>query len=224
MDGVFVDTEPLVFPVFRKTFGHFSINLTDEYQYRFIGKPFSSNLADIRRDFGIDFDADKILQEFEQHYERIISEELCDLQAGVAELISYGTQRGLLFGLCTTSTRHHVNIVFDILSQQRGEKIAEWLDAIVCGDDVTHRKPHPEPYLAVIEQLGVQPQSCLVIEDTMTGMQAARAAGCRTVALRQPYNGHHDFSDADAVITKMNQAIQLLEGKQNALNGRHAPC
>ena len=211
MDGVFVDTEPLVFPVFRRTFASYNIELTDEYQYRFIGKPFSSNLADIRRDFGVDIDADDILPDFELFYEKIISERLQDVQRGVVELIEYGKQRGLCFGLCTTSSRHHVNIVFDILSQKRGEDMTRWLNAVICGDEVSRRKPHPAPYLAVIKQLGVQPSSCLVIEDTMTGLQAAKAAGCFAVALRQPYNGGHDFSTADFVINKMDEAIQLLE-------------
>ena len=53
MDGVFIDTETLVFDIFRRVFLSFNINLTNEYQYKFIGKPFSSNLDDIRQDFGI---------------------------------------------------------------------------------------------------------------------------------------------------------------------------
>ncbi len=211
MDGVFVDTEPLVFPVFRHTFASFDIELTDNYQHRFIGKPFSSNLADIRRDFGIEIDADKILPDFESYYEKIISEQLQDLQDGVDKLVAYGKQRGLFFGLCTTSSRHHVNIVFDVLSQKRGIDVSRWLDAVICGDEVTRRKPHPDPYLAVIKQLGVEPSRCLVIEDTMTGLQAAKTAGCFAVALRQSYNGEHDFSGADAIIDKIEQVIHLLK-------------
>ena len=213
MDGVFVNTEPLVFPVFRKTFAPFQIDLTDDYQYRFIGKPFSSNLADIRRDFCIEFDANYILKEFELYYENVISEELKDVQTGVAELVYKGKEKGLLFGLCTTSSRHHVEIVFDILEKCRKENVSQWLNAVVCGDEVKRRKPHPEPYLTTATKLNVASSDCLAIEDTMTGLQAAKKAGCFSVALQQPYNFHHDFSSADFVISSLNEVINLLAGK-----------
>jgi beta-phosphoglucomutase len=210
MDGVFVNTEPLVFPVFRNAFAPFQINLTDEYQYRFIGKPFSSNLADIRNDYNIEFDTAKLLHEFELFYENVISENLKDVQQGVEKIVYHGKEKGLLFGLCTTSTRNHVNIVFDILQKNRNENVSEWLDALVCGDEVQHRKPHPEPYITTAKKLNVPPTECIAIEDTMTGIEAAKEAGCFAIALQQPYNQHHDFSRADMLVDNLDHVIEIL--------------
>jgi len=58
-------------------------------------------------------------------------------------------------------------------------------DVIVAGDEVTLGKPHPEPYLTGVERLGVDPAYCVAIEDSVTGTQAATAAGLYVVAVPQ---------------------------------------
>lgn len=54
---------------------------------------------------------------------------------------------------------------------------------VVAGDDVTHGKPHPEPYLAASRQLGVDPHRCVAIEDSVTGVASAEAAGLVVLAI-----------------------------------------
>ena len=54
---------------------------------------------------------------------------------------------------------------------------------MVCADEVTHGKPHPEGYLAAAARLGVAPARCLVVEDAPAGLEAARAAGMRALAV-----------------------------------------
>jgi HAD superfamily hydrolase (TIGR01509 family) len=58
-------------------------------------------------------------------------------------------------------------------------------DVIVAGDEVTLGKPHPEPYLTGVARLGVDPAYCVAIEDSVTGTQAATAAGLYVVAVPQ---------------------------------------
>jgi HAD superfamily hydrolase (TIGR01509 family) len=58
-------------------------------------------------------------------------------------------------------------------------------DVIVAGDEVTHGKPHPEPYLTAARSLGVDPTHCVVIEDSRTGTEAGTAAGAYVVAVPQ---------------------------------------
>ena len=53
----------------------------------------------------------------------------------------------------------------------------------VCGEDVQRGKPDPEPYLLAAALLGVPPAGCVVLEDSPTGIAAARAAGCPVIAV-----------------------------------------
>lgn len=71
-------------------------------------------------------------------------------------------------------------------------------ERIVTADDVVNGKPHPEPYLKGAEILGARPEACVVIEDAPNGIQAARAAGMRVVAVATTYR-REVLSEADAV-------------------------
>lgn len=59
----------------------------------------------------------------------------------------------------------------------------QWFTASVCGDEVAHGKPAPDPYLRAAELLGVDPADCLAIEDSVTGTAAAEAAGCAVLVV-----------------------------------------
>ena len=59
----------------------------------------------------------------------------------------------------------------------------EHFDLTIAGDELTRTKPHPDPYLTAAARLGARPGRCAVIEDTVTGVASAEAAGCRVVAV-----------------------------------------
>jgi beta-phosphoglucomutase len=65
--------------------------------------------------------------------------------------------------------------------------LAPLFDVVVTAADVTHAKPHPEPYLTAVVRLGIPATDCLVIEDSLHGIASAQAAGCRTIGLATSY-------------------------------------
>ena len=75
-------------------------------------------------------------------------------------------------------------------------------EVLVTSDDVTHGKPHPEPYLKGAMRLGLDPAECLVIEDAPAGIQAARAGGMKVVGITSTYAAER-LAGADAVIGKL---------------------
>lgn len=77
-------------------------------------------------------------------------------------------------------------------------------ERIVTADDVLNGKPHPEPYLKGAEILGARPEACVVIEDAPSGIQAARAAGMRVVAVATTYH-REDLSEADMVVDSLEE-------------------
>lgn len=206
MDGVFIDTETFIFDIFRRVFAPYNISPSNEYQYKFIGQPFSSNLVDIRKDFGIDFDDNALRQQFDDTYEEMLHTSSLDVQDGIKDIINQVKKHHQKLGLCTTSTRHHVDAVFARVKIKSFDPTLLF-DAVVTGDSVTHRKPHAEPYLRAAEKLGESPKDCFVIEDSLSGITSAKAAGCFCAGLRQAYNRHIDFSAADVVIERLEQVL-----------------
>jgi mannitol-1-/sugar-/sorbitol-6-phosphatase len=77
-------------------------------------------------------------------------------------------------------------------------------EALVTSDDVTHGKPHPEPYLKGAELLGLPPMECLVIEDAPAGIQSARAAGTKVLGITTTYAADA-LGQANAVIGRFEQ-------------------
>jgi mannitol-1-/sugar-/sorbitol-6-phosphatase len=74
---------------------------------------------------------------------------------------------------------------------------------LVTADDVTNGKPDPEPFLQASRRLGVDPRRCLVVEDAAKGLEAARAAGCFTLAVVT--TTPRELLDADAVVTDLSE-------------------
>ncbi|MDN3267633.1 HAD family hydrolase [Streptomyces sp. MA15] len=79
---------------------------------------------------------------------------------------------------------------------------------LIAADDVTRGKPDPEPYLLAARTLGVDPADCVVFEDAPAGLQAARAAGMRTVALATTHRAGE--LTADLVVDDLSALSALV--------------
>ena len=90
---------------------------------------------------------------------------------GAQELLAAVRAAGLPAALVTATRRKLVEAALDTLGREN-------FDAVVCGDEVAHSKPHPEPYRRAAELLGVDARRCVAIEDSVTGTASAEAAGC----------------------------------------------
>jgi len=110
---------------------------------------------------------------------------------GAAELLK-GIPDGR-WGVVTSGSR--------LLAQNRLRHCGLPVPAVlVTSDDVTHGKPHPQPYLKGAEELGFDPHDCLVIEDAPAGIEAAHAAGMKVIGFASTYTPEK-LAEADAVVS-----------------------
>ena len=86
-------------------------------------------------------------------------------------------------------------------------------DALVSGEDVTHGKPDPEPYLLAARRLAVSPARCVVFEDAAVGVQSAKAAGMACIGVPNPAAlRRQDLSPADLVLPSLERfELSLLD-------------
>ncbi|MCM3923991.1 HAD family phosphatase [Frankia sp. AiPs1] len=95
-------------------------------------------------------------------------------QPGAVELLAVLRERGIPAALVSSSFRDLMDPVLDVIGR-------ELFATTVAGDEVSRRKPDPEPYLTAARLLGVDPRRCAVLEDSPSGARAGVAAGCATI-------------------------------------------
>jgi HAD superfamily hydrolase (TIGR01509 family) len=98
------------------------------------------------------------------------------LRPGAARLIAEVDAAGIPRALVSSTMRSLIDAALSGIAPIR-------FDTIVAGDDVSHNKPHPEPYLMAADLLGVDAASCVALEDSPSGAASASAAGCWVIAV-----------------------------------------
>lgn len=84
-------------------------------------------------------------------------------------------------------------------------QIDKYFDDIIGGDEVTKGKPDPEPYLNALKYLQLPASDCIVIEDSQSGIESAKAAGCYCVAVRNANIPPQDYSRADQLVDSLTE-------------------
>jgi HAD superfamily hydrolase (TIGR01509 family) len=121
-------------------------------------------------------------------YAQLVHEGRLSLREGVLALMRQCRARGLPMGIATTTSRSNIEA---LLRVHLGEGWAEWFAVTVCGEDVQRKKPDPQAYRLALGALRIEAREAVAIEDSPSGVDAARAAGIPVVVTRSSY-----FADA----------------------------
>jgi beta-phosphoglucomutase len=116
---------------------------------------------------------------------------------GAVQAVTRLAAAGVAIAVGTSGPKENVDLVLD------GLALREFFSAVVTGSDVRRGKPAPDVFLLAAERLGLQPASCIVVEDAPVGLQAARAAGMIAVGLTGTHPAER-LTDADHVITTLD--------------------
>ncbi len=142
------------------------------------GRRISELVTDMRAHFAIADPVDRLLELRQGHFLGALRDaSALPAMPGAVEAIDALHIAGYPLAVTSSGIREYITLVLDRLG------ITDRFSVIVTGADVTHGKPHPEPYLVTAERLGVPPHECVVFEDAAVGVQAAKAAGMRCIAV-----------------------------------------
>jgi beta-phosphoglucomutase family hydrolase len=119
---------------------------------------------------------------------------------GAADLVRELRAAGLRLAVGSSGPLANIRLILRELG------VSELFDAISSGEDVTRGKPDPQVFQIACERLGLPPQRCIVIEDAPVGIAAAKAAGCRAVAVML-HHGRDKFTEADVVVERLSDLI-----------------
>lgn len=170
MDGVLIDTERISFKSFQEVFKKYSYEMDEKFYLTMIGRNVKSIRTLIEKEYGTSFPFDEIYEQKVNLAREIINRDGVIMKKGVHELIDYLIKENYKIAVATSTSR--------IRALQLLEEIGvkEKVNFVICGDQVENSKPDPEIFIKAAKGLGVEPERCIVIEDSDAGIAAAHAA------------------------------------------------
>ncbi|WP_171171307.1 HAD family phosphatase [Streptomyces sp. I05A-00742] len=175
MDGTLVDTEGFWWEVEVAVFEELGHQLLEEYREIVVGGPMTRSASFLIKATGAKIALAELTALLNTRFSEMIVHGV-PLMPGAKRLLTELAAHGVPTALVSASHRQIIDRVLGTLGP-------EHFTLTVAGDEIERTKPYPDPYLLAAAGLGVAPERCAVIEDTMTGVAAAEAAGCRVVAV-----------------------------------------
>lgn len=202
MDGVIIDSEPLWRKAMIQSFVEIGIPFTDDHCRITTGLRFKE-VAEFW------FKEHQINQTTVNEFDTLVINRLCDLietegkpMKGVNEILRYLKENNFKIGIGTSSNTKLMNKVVDVLN------IRHYFDALSSAEFLEHGKPHPHVFLNCAEILSIKPNACLVIEDSINGIIAGKAAQMKVVAIPEEINKNNlKFAIADFKVDSLLDII-----------------
>jgi HAD superfamily hydrolase (TIGR01509 family) len=194
-DGTLADTKKAVVQSFQKVLGEAGCRVSDEFIERRMGIGTKKTILEAFRECRMRLDV-STLEKLADEKIRIQAElaDIVTLFEGVTELLE-ALQGRIKVGLATMSSR---KVVDKLLPEKN---IAGCFDVVVTADDVAKPKPDPEVFLVSAAKLGVKPEDCVVVEDSVFGVRAAKASGMRCIAVSSGVYSREELGEEKPDVT-----------------------
>jgi len=173
VDGVIIDSEPTWIKSHDEFFGKHNVILSEDEKSSLRGIGLKQLIIRLHKDFNLQKSVDDLLAEYREIFYKNFSGS-GDMKAveGVEEVVKYFYNNGLRLAIATGG--HSVSEMEKMLTQFN---LLKYFEVIVSGDEVEKGKPDPDVFLLAAEKLKAKPSECLVIEDSINGVTAGKAAG-----------------------------------------------
>lgn len=176
MDGVLVDSEHVINEAAILGLAEYGVNAMPEDFIPFVGTGEDRYIGGVSRKYDVEYKVEMKHRVY-QIYLEIVAEKI-KIFSGVIELLQSLREMGVKTALASSADK------IKIIANLEAAKIPlTFFDAIISGDDVENKKPSPDIYLLAAERIGVKYEDCIVVEDALNGIVAAKAAGMRCIAV-----------------------------------------
>jgi beta-phosphoglucomutase len=176
-DGTLADTRAAIVASFQQTLKEVNIQVPDSYIERRMGIGAAETFREILGEAGRPVDEALVKRLVESKSRQQVSlKDQVQLFPGAIELLQ-ALQGKTKIGLASMNS----NTVIDAIVKAKG--LGKYFQTITTVEDVTHSKPHPEIFLKCAQQLNALPIRCVVVEDSLFGVKAAKAAGMGCIAV-----------------------------------------
>ncbi|RJP24245.1 MAG: HAD family phosphatase [Candidatus Abyssobacteria bacterium SURF_5] len=206
LDGLILDTERIAKRFWLMAFKEFGVVLTDEQYLGIVGRNVRDSNMVLRNLLGDDFPVEECRARMRETYYEDIARNGLPVKPGVHELVDFLKMKSLRYAVATSTARDITMRKLELTN------LVSSFETVVAGDEVSHGKPHPEIFLKAAALLDAQPRAVVVLEDSFSGIRAAKAAGMIPIMvpdLAQPTEEIQSL--AYAVVSTLSEAKEIIE-------------
>jgi HAD superfamily hydrolase (TIGR01509 family) len=205
MDGVIVNSEPYSMQALIDILRQYGVEPTEDDVRRSYGRRVRDDFVDYFSRYGVTADVDIAIAHKHARYYHLAAGHLQPFP-GVMPLLKRLRDHGYRLALASSGDR--VKVAFGMQSLE----LHCAFETVVTGDDVSHSKPDPEIYLTAAQRLRVPPAACIAIEDAPAGVEAAKRAGMRCIAVTNSV-AREQLRKADLIVDSLADDLsQMLPG------------
>jgi HAD superfamily hydrolase (TIGR01509 family) len=171
MDGTLLDSERLARACFIQACADLGWDVDIAVYDQCVGATHAATRDIMRAGFGPQFPYADMEQRWSELYRAHVYHKPVDKKPGIAQLLQHLKQQGIPMAVVTSSQR-------PVVEQKLARaELIEFFEFLVCGGETLRGKPHPQPYVAALDRLALQPARVWAIEDSDNGVRSAHAAG-----------------------------------------------
>jgi HAD superfamily hydrolase (TIGR01509 family) len=207
-DGVLVDSEHISIIAYRRAVEEQGVALREEDNEKYCGLTDQDIIRDMEKVYGRGLDLARFQERKRELYFELAAVEPMPAFAGARELVRDLVERGIPVALASSGSAE--KIAFN-LGRAGLQGI---IPVIVTGEDFHRGKPDPEIFLCAAEKLGIEPAECAVIEDSINGLLAARAAGMTAVAVTNTFPANRVAEYADVIVKGLDELVGRMGSAQ----------
>lgn len=200
LDGTVLANEDKYAKAFKKVLEKLGVNVSAKYPHM-SGIGVEENWPGLIKKYNIKTDKAKeeLAQETQSEYYKLLNE--VSLQKGFEDFVNQLKEDGVRVALATSNTWSVVEKIFDYLP------IEKYFDSVTTGEEVDSKKPAPDLFITAAGKLNAKPEECIVFEDSVVGVKAARTAGMKVVGIARDDKYAEKLKDADLVIENYFQLV-----------------
>ncbi|MFH1332037.1 MAG: HAD family phosphatase [archaeon] len=198
MDGVLVDSNEYIRHSFNEILSPYNVHLSKSGFKQYLGISVRDSLKIWKKKYGVNFKVEEFSKQAGMLELSLMKENL-ELDHNLLKFLNRLKCNGIPMGVGTSSLRWRAEEILNML------KIQNYFSVVVTADDVSRHKPNPDLFLAVAKRLNTPPEYCVVFEDAVKGIEAAKRGNMRSVGYLDAYHSEKDLRKADLVIRDFSE-------------------
>ena len=205
LDGVLADSEPWWNEIDAKLLAQYGVRYRGEYHRNVLGVSYRLAVEFFKKAFGLSASTDELIQRRGEIATEFFANRV-GLFPSAKEVLQELRRMNLRLAVATSSVSASARPFLD------RHQLTAFFDVIVTGDEIEHGKPHPDIYLRAAAKLNVAADACLVIEDALAGIAAAKAAKMCVAAIpdRRFVDPHEYEKEADYLLGSLSEIPSLI--------------